>query len=153
MKYLISSCLAGINCRYNGTSSVVKELAGLVDSGQAIPFCPEVLGGLPVPRTRCELLADSHNRIHVYGDNGTDFTSAFMLGAERAMKLARENGITAAILKSNSPSCGCGKIYDGTFSGRLVQGNGITADLFLQGGIAVMNEDDAVIMLTKQKEE
>lgn len=153
MKYLISSCLTGINCRYNGTSSYIKELAGLVDSGLAVPFCPEVMGELPVPRTRCEVLTDSHNRIHVYGDDGTDYTSAFMLGAERAMKLAEDNRITAAILKSNSPSCGCGKIYDGTFSGRLIVGNGITADLFLQNGITVMNEEDAVIMLSKQKEE
>ncbi|HPS58301.1 MAG TPA: DUF523 domain-containing protein [Spirochaetota bacterium] len=152
MKYLISSCLTGINCRYNGTSSYVKELARLVDSGLAITFCPEVLGGLPVPRTRCELVSDSHNRIHAYGIDGTDYTFSFVLGAERSLKLAKYNQISTAILKSKSPSCGCGKIYDGTFSGTLVQGNGITADIFLRSGIDVINEEQALLMLDKLKE-
>lgn len=153
MKYMLSSCLAGISCRYDGGSSPVADLVCLVQSGQAIPFCPEILGGLPVPRPRCELVRDSYNMIHVRGNDGRDYTDAFILGAERSLVLARENLASVAILKSKSPSCGCGKIYDGTFTGRLVDGNGITAALFLINGIKVINEDDATAMLAKEKEE
>lgn len=153
MKYLISSCLCGIKCRYNGNSSYVEELARLVDSGLAISVCPELLGGLPVPRARCEIITDSRGNVHVRGDDGADYTSAFRLGADRTLELARENRISLAILKSLSPSCGCGQIYDGTFSGKLIQGNGLTAELFLRSGIDVINEKDAVIMFTPQGDE
>lgn len=152
MKYLISSCLCGKKCRYDGNSSYVKELASLVDSGLAISVCPELLGGLPVPRPRCEVITDSHGNVHVHGNDGEDYTTEFMLGADRALKLALENGISLAILKSLSPSCGSGQIYDGTFSGTLIKGNGLTAGIFLNSGIDVMNEEQAVIMLSGNKE-
>lgn len=152
MKYLISACLAGTRCRYNGGSACIKELALLVDSGLAVPFCPEQLGGLPVPRSCCEIARDSCGNITVNGADGADYTQAFFRGAELSLQLAMEYGINEAIMKSRSPSCGYGKIYDGTFSGRLIDGNGITAELFINNGISVLTEDDALAAINKIKE-
>lgn len=152
MRYLISACLAGINCRYNGESPLNTDFAGLVDSGKAVPFCPEVLGGLPVPRSRCELVNNSTDGISVKGEDGNDYTEAFIKGAEISLRLAIENNITTAIMKSRSPSCGRGRVYDGTFTGRLIDGNGITAELFINNGISVLTEDEALEIIDKIKE-
>jgi len=140
---MVSACLAGINCRYDGGSSPVKRIVSLVESGDAIPFCPEQLGGLPTPRITCEIVTEN-GETKVRGKDGSDYTAEFVLGAELSLKLAKENRIIKAVLKSGSPSCGFGEIYDGTFSGKKTGGNGLTADLFQKNGISVMTEKDFI---------
>lgn len=142
MKYIVSACLAGEKCRYDGNANTDPALKKLVDTGQAIPVCPEILGGLTCPRPRCEIMITADTQFRVIGEDGKDYTDAFLNGAIKALKIAEEYGVTDAVLKSKSPSCGCGLVYDGTFSGKLVEGNGLTAELFLQSGIYVLNEDN-----------
>lgn len=134
--YVVSACLAGTPCRYNGTSHACPQVMALVAQGRAVPLCPEVLGGLSVPRLPCEL----HNG-RVMDSMGGDHTQAFVQGAEVAVQHALHCGATAAILKSRSPSCGWGKVYDGTFSKRLVAGNGLWAAGLLQAGLRVYSEE------------
>ncbi len=137
MKYIVSACLAGELCRYDGKSNTDEKIKTLVDGGSAITICPEVLGGLSVPRTRCELRINVNGTAEIIGEDNNDYTECFIRGAFLSLEIARKNNITQAILKSKSPSCGCGLIYDGTFTGMLVAGNGITAELFIQSGIEV----------------
>lgn len=142
---LISACLAGEPCRMDGASKPVEALRDLVQAGKAVPVCPEVLGGLPTPRSPSELQPDGRvvNRL------GQDVTAAYRLGAEKALTICRETRCSLAILKARSPSCGKGRIYDGSFSGRLVDGNGICAALLQEAGIPVMTEEE---YLLKRKE-
>lgn len=140
--YLVSSCLAGINSRYDGNSNENKVILELLKSGKAIPVCPEQLGGLPTPRTPCEICTDENGNRKVMSKLGRDCTSEFYEGAEKSLNIAKVLGVKKAILKAKSPSCGCGQIYDGTFSGRLVEGNGITAELLMRNGIEVITEKD-----------
>lgn len=140
--YLVSSCLAGVNCRYDGKNHENKLIVDLVKKGEAIPVCPEQLGGLPTPRTSCEIVIDEKNSRKVISKDKRDCTNEFMLGAEKTLKVAKAVCAKKAILKSKSPSCGCGLIYDGTFSGKLVEGNGLTAELLIQNGIEVCTEND-----------
>ncbi|RCW40548.1 MULTISPECIES: DUF523 domain-containing protein [unclassified Halanaerobium] len=140
--YLVSACLAGINCRYDGGNNFNKNVADLVKSGKAVPVCPEVLGGLDTPRVPSEIAADQHGNKKVITENGQDITAEFKLGAEKTIKIARIVEAKKTILKQRSPSCGCGKIYDGTFSGNLIKGNGFTAELLIENGIEVLTEDD-----------
>ena len=111
---IVSACLCGIPCRYNGTASAVDEVVRLVSEGEAIPVCPECLGSLGVPRPPCELTdtgeAVLDGKARAITKNGQDLTDAFLEGARLALELARKHGATSAILKANSPSCGCGKI-------------------------------------------
>lgn len=132
---VVSACLAGEPCRYDGKSCLNKEIQRLVLSGQAIMVCPESLGGLSVPRSASEIIDGK-----VLSAEGIDRTKSFYEGAEKALKIAVENHCKLAIFKSKSPSCGLGHIYDGTFSGNLIEGNGITTQLFLNEGIQVMDE-------------
>lgn len=141
MKYIVSACLAGEKCRYDGNSNSDIRIKAMVENGSAIPVCPELLGGLPVPRVRCELRLNSGSR-EIIGEDGNNYTAAFTRGAILSLEIAEKNGITRAILKSKSPSCGCGLIYDGTFSGKLINGNGITAELFINSGIKVLTEQE-----------
>ena len=138
---MVSKCLAGECCRYDGKSSPDEEIIALVKAGKAIPVCPEQLGGLPTPRTPAELTASGELVLEGRGmavtKDGRDVTEAFMSGAEKALLTAKESGATRAILKAKSPSCGCGRIYDGSFTGKLVDGSGVTAALFVKNGIAV----------------
>lgn len=103
-----------------------------------IPVCPEMLGGLPTPRSQCEIVNG-----RVLGRDGTDYTEQFEKGAGLVLALAERFGCGAAILKDRSPSCGCGTIYDGSFSGILVEGNGVAAEMLLRNGIRVINESKA----------
>ncbi len=141
--YMVSACLAGIHCRYDGCTNRIDRIVSLVESGDAITFCPEQLGGLSTPRIQCELISEKGERI-VKGKDGSDHTAEFILGAEQSLKIAKENHIMKAILKSGSPSCGFGEIYDGTFTGKKIMGNGIAADLLQKNGIAVITEKDFV---------
>jgi len=140
--YLISACLLGVNCRYNGTSSRILELDTLLDSGRLIPVCPEVLGGLTTPREACEIITQNDGGRKVMTQRGLDCTSEFQTGAKRVLDIAQTCGVKKVILKANSPSCGCGIIYDGSFSGKLVEDNGLTSQLLLENRIEVFNENN-----------
>ena len=135
---LVSACLAGYRCRYDGKVNPNPEIVALVKSGNAVPVCPEMLGGLPCPRTPAERTKDDRR---VVMRDGNDVTDAFLSGAQETLRMAKLFGCTHAILKSHSPSCGKEEIYDGTFSGVLRPGNGVTADLLMQNGITVETKD------------
>jgi uncharacterized protein YbbK (DUF523 family) len=135
--YLVSACLVGINCKYNGGNNYNEKVLELVKNGQAIPICPEQLGGLTTPRNPSEIVGD-----RVLMNDGTDVTINYQKGANEVLELCKKLSITKVILKSNSPSCGCGTIYDGTFTGTKVNGNGITTELLLKNGIEVITEKD-----------
>ena len=136
-RYIVSACLAGIACRYDGRANTCPKVQQLVAEGRAIPACPEFLGGLGTPRPPCEIVQGK-----VVNSNGQDVTQHFLLGAQAATEFALQQGCTAAILKSRSPSCGCGQIYDGTFSGVLVKGDGMWAAQLRQAGIALYSEEN-----------
>lgn len=139
MVILVSACLLGRPCRYDGASRPAPRVMALEEAGHTlVPVCPEVLGGLPTPRAPSEVQEDGR----VVSRLGEDVTAAYRSGAERALELARERGCTLAVLKSRSPSCGRGEIYDGTFTGTLRPGNGVTARLLEQAGIPVLGEED-----------
>lgn len=133
---IVSACLAGLPCRYDGKARLCAEVMELVRAGKAIPLCPEQLGGLPTPRPPCELLDG-----RVVDAQGTDRTQEYRRGAEAVLTAARMYGATQALLQKRSPSCGSGWIYDGTFSKKLVQGDGITARLLAENGIQVIGID------------
>ncbi len=135
---IVSACLAGYRCRYDGKTVPNDEIVALVKEGKAIPACPEMLGGLPCPRIPSERTADGSK---VVASDGRDVTEAFLLGARETLRMARLYGCEHAILKANSPSCGCGFIYDGSFSGTLREGLGVTAELLLENGITVEAKD------------
>ena len=134
---IVSACLAGIPCRYDGKSNPHEKVIEWIESGEAIAVCPEELGGLPTPRKRAEIQEDK-----VINIDGEDVTEAFQKGAEMALKIAKENGVNEAVLKSKSPSCGCGKIYDGTFSEKLVDGDGVFAKFLISENIKVRDEQN-----------
>lgn len=140
--YLVSSCLAGINCRYDGKNSENKVIIELVKQGKAVPVCPEQLGGLSTPRPCCEVVICNGNNKKVMSRDGKDFTKEFLEGGEKILAIAKIIGIEKAVLKAKSPSCGCGLIYDGTFSRKLIEGNGLTAELLIKNGIEVYTEND-----------
>ncbi len=135
--FLVSACLAGAPCRYDGDSKEEQQIIDLVNRGEAIPVCPEQLGGLPTPRASCEIQG-----VKVMSKEGVDCTAEFELGAERTLAIAKALGITKAILKAKSPSCGCGKVYDGTFTGTLIDGYGRAAELLMKHGIEVLTENE-----------
>ncbi|MBZ9606301.1 DUF523 domain-containing protein [Clostridium estertheticum] len=140
--YLVSSCLAGVNCRYNGTNIENKVIADLVKKGNAIAVCPELLAGLHTPRPSCEIIIDEMGNKKVISKDKQDFTKEFVEGSEKTLRIAKVIGIKKAILLSKSPSCGCGFIYNGAFSGGLIKGYGFTAELLLKNGIEVYTEND-----------
>jgi len=140
--YLVSACLAGINCRYDGKNGYNEKIADLVNSGKALAVCPEVLAGLGIPRERTEITNTPSDGKCVFSISGKNLTKAFNEGAEKTLALAKINGIKTAIMKSKSPSCGFSKIYDGTFSGKLIKGNGITSELLSNNGITIYTEDE-----------
>ena len=130
---IVSACLAGFPCRYDGKAKPCAEVMELVRSGKAIPLCPEQLGGLPTPRPPCEIRAG-----RVMDRDGADRTEAFRRGAQAVLAAVQAYGATEALLQNRSPSCGLGWIYDGTFSRKLVQGSGITAQMLAENGIQVI---------------
>jgi len=137
---LVSACLAGLPCRYDGRSKPDPEVVALVDAGDAVPVCAEQLGGMDTPRPPAEIVGgDGHDvlagRARVLTDSGEDVTEEFLRGARATADLARAHGVEAAILQARSPSCGCGRIYDGSHSGTLVEGDGVLAALLQTVGI------------------
>ena len=138
-RLLISRCLLGEPCRYDGKSKPLpaETLQALREQYELIPVCPEVLGGLPTPRTPSERQGG-----RVVMKTGADVTAEYRRGAGEALRLAQENHVCAALLKERSPSCGKGEIYDGTFTGTLTEGNGVTAELLMENGIPVYGESE-----------
>lgn len=142
---LVSACLVGMRCRYDGRGSADPVGVELVRKGLAIPACPEQLGGLTTPRRPAEICGGDGadvlaGRASVMDNGGGDVSRAFLQGAFETLRLCRRCRIESAVLKGRSPSCGCGRIYDGTFSGVLREGNGVTAALLLQHGIEVSSK-------------
>lgn len=145
--YLVSACLLGIKCRYDGKTKENEELMKLAAEGKVIPVCPEQLGGCPTPRSQSEIAGGNGadvlcGRGRVTAIDGDDVTGHFIKGAEETLKLAHSCGVKKAVLKARSPSCGYGQIYDGTFSGVLKDGNGVTAELLSKNGIEVFTEEN-----------
>lgn len=144
-KYIVSACLAGIKCTYAGGDKLRPGIARLVSKGLALPICPEVAGGSTVPREQCEITGGNgedviKKKATVLTPSGKDVTARLISGAKKTLAIARRYGIKSAILKSNSPSCGRGKIYDGTFTGSLRRGDGVTAALLRSHRIRVYTE-------------
>ncbi len=139
---LVSACLAGINCRHDGKNCLNAHVAELVRNGKAVAVCPEMEGGLGVPRNRAEIaggtgadVLDGRNR--VIDIAGNDVTDVFIKGASETLKKARSVCADKAILKARSPSCGSGMIHDGSFTGKLKEGNGVTAELLKRNSIEI----------------
>ena len=144
---LISACLAGRACRFDGSGAYEDEVAALVAAGRAVLVCPEVDGGLGTPRPPAEIQGGDGadvvaGRARVVTAAGDDVTDAYMKGAKRALEAARDSGATVAILKARSPSCGAGEIYDGSFTRTLEAGDGVTAALLAADGIDVMTDEE-----------
>lgn len=138
---LVSACLAGVCCRYDGKSCTVKLVEKWVKSGRAVSICPEVAGGLSVPRAPCEIKTMADGERRVLSKNGRDCTGAFIRGAAEALRIVREMNIERALLKAHSPSCGFGRIYDGSFNDTLIDGRGITAELLDRNGVEILDEN------------
>ncbi len=143
---LVSACLVGINCRYAGKNKLDERLVKLYERAELIPVCPEQLGGLPTPRAQAEPTADGwyvlSGDAKVITKCGRDVTEYFVRCAEKTLGLAKLLNIEEAIFKARSPSCGCGRIYDGTFSGKLTDGDGITTALLKKNGISAVTEEE-----------
>ncbi len=133
---LVSACLAGVECRYDGSSFPIPEVVEMVRRGEAIPICPELLAGLPIPRPPAE-----HRDGKIVSKNGQDFTADYLSGAKIGAEIAQLIACKKAILKSRSPSCGSGWIYDGTFSGVRIQGNGVFAKMLKDNNVIVFTEE------------
>ena len=138
-KLLISACLAGENCKYSGGNNFIGEtaLASLGDKYELVSVCPEVMGGLSVPRCPCERIG-----ARVMNERGEDVTAQFKAGAELTANICERQGIKKALLKEKSPSCGSGRIYDGTFSHTVIAGDGVTAQRLRALGIALYGESE-----------
>ena len=134
---LCSACLLGVKCRYDGGDKANQKVINLSRSETLIPICPEQLGGMPTPREPPERKGDK-----LFMKSGKDVTQNFIKGAEETLKIAKLFNVKEAVLKQKSPSCGSGKIYDGTFSGNVIEGDGVTASFLKSNGIKVMSEDD-----------
>ena len=134
---IVSACLAGVKWRYDGNDNATHKVIEMVKKGIAIPICPEQLGGLQTPRIPAEIYEEK-----VINKKGENVTSQFKKGAKETLRIAELANCHKAILKQNSPSCGYGKIYDGSHTGRIIKGNGLTAKLLSKKGIIILTEED-----------
>ena len=139
MKVMVSACLLGENCKYNGGNNLNPDLLRLLSGHTVIPVCPEVLGGLPVPRIPAEIVNGA-----VVNREGISVDNAFRRGAEKALELAAAEQPDLIILQSRSPSCGARQVYDGTFSGTLVRGKGVFAEMAVNAGFRVMDAEEVL---------
>lgn len=140
---IASACLAGIACRYNGQASEDAKIKQWYEHGDIITVCPEVLGGLDTPRCPCEIVGGDgndvlHGKAKIVSQDGQDYTQPYIDGAKKTLAAAKACGAQRAYLKSGSPSCGCARIYNGTFSGVMKAGAGVTAALLRENGIDVI---------------
>ena len=139
---IVSACLFGCDCRYKGDNCKQEELVALAERHTLVPVCPEQLGGLPTPRNPAEICGDK-----VLSNAGKDVTKEYTKGAETALYIAKIVGADAAVLKANSPSCGKGVIYDGTFTGQKTAGDGVTVKRFAAAEIPVFTENEIEALL------
>lgn len=139
MKIAVSACLLGINYKYNGGNNYSEKLEKLLEKHEVIPICPEVLGGLPIPRDPSEIVNGE-----VLTDKGKSVDKEFRNGAKKALKIVKESGAELVVLQPRSPSCGLGEIYDGSFTGRLVDGDGVFVKLLKDEGIKVVDVGDFI---------
>lgn len=133
----VSSCLAGCKCTFRGSDNLIEIIKDMVDHNKAIMICPEVLGGMTIPRAPCEI-----KNGRVIDINGQDRTAEYQLGAMKSLEILKQHNVDVVLLKAKSPSCGKNYIYDGTFSHTVVNGDGITCQLLQEHGIIVFNEDE-----------
>ncbi|MGN1081045.1 MAG: DUF523 domain-containing protein [Acutalibacteraceae bacterium] len=136
-KILVSACLLGANCKYDGKNNKNNGVISLKSKYELIPVCPETLGGLKAPRCPSELRGG-----RVFAKDGTDVTEYFINGAEKTLETAKRNGCSRAVLKARSPSCGSKAIYDGSFSGKVIGGDGVAARILKDNGIKVYTENE-----------
>lgn len=146
-RILVSACLLGVRCRYDGGGKLLPDVSDLMENAELIPICPEVFGGLPTPRVPAERQGDC-----VRMRDGTDVTAQFARGAQEASALAARFGARIAVLKERSPSCGAGEIYDGTFTGGKIPGDGMTAERLKAEGIEVYGESRMDELIQRLKE-
>ena len=144
---LISACLLGVKCRWDGTDNTNDKAVDLLKKETLIPICPEQLGGLPTPRLHQEIQGGAGKEVlekkaKVVNENGVDVTNQFAKGAQETLKIANLYQVREFIGKSHSPSCSCSKIYDGTFSGKSAKGRGVTAELLMRNGIKIREIED-----------
>lgn len=137
MKIMVSACLLGENCKYNGGNNLSEKVMNYVKGHEVIPVCPEVLGGLSTPRLSSEIV----NGV-VTASDGRSVDMEFRKGAQMGLDLAKENEVDLVILQSRSPSCGVKQIYDGTFSGNKIAGQGIFAQLLIENGYKIIDVED-----------
>ena len=137
MKVLVSACLMGRNCKYNGGNNYSEKLAEFLKGKEVMEICPEVLGGLPTPRPSVELV----NGIAM-DKNGDSKDEAFHRGVDTAMEMIKEEKIDLVVLQSRSPSCGVKQIYDGSFSGKLIEGRGLFAQALKDAGYPIVDVED-----------
>lgn len=142
MKILVSSCLLGIPCRYDGKSVENRRIWALAKRHVLIPICPEQMAGQPAPRPPAEICNG-----RVLTKSNEDVTEVFAKGAELSVLLATRLGCTHAVLKQNSPSCGCGQIYDGTFMGKIIHGDGVTTRALKKNNVTVISDEDSDMLL------
>ncbi|MBU5247447.1 DUF523 domain-containing protein [Bacillus halotolerans] len=143
---LVSSCLGGIECRYNGSHAASEKIRKLIEKKQAVMACPELLGGFSTPREPAEIIGGTGEDVlsgaaKIITSSGEDVTDLYMKGAAQTLAYAKEINASAVILKENSPSCGSNFIYNGSFSGKKIAGNGVTAALLKQAGYRVISEN------------
>lgn len=137
MKVLVSACLLGENCKYNGSNNYNKKVIEFIRGHEVIAVCPEVSGGLNVPRKPAEIVDGM-----IMTEDGISVSREFREGASLALRQALDEKIDMAILQSRSPSCGVNQIYDGTFSGKLIEGQGVFAEMLKTAGIKVIDAED-----------
>lgn len=141
-KLLISACLIGENCKYNGSNNLIDKLDFLKEKYILIPVCPEQLGGLSTPRVPSEIKDGN-----VFNAIGEDVTNAFLKGAKAALRIAEDNNCKFGLLKERSPSCGVNFIYNGDFNGKCIKGTGITAKLLRNAGMNIFSEEEVENLL------
>lgn len=137
MKIMVSACLIGENVKYNGGNNLHEKVMRYIEGNEVIPVCPEVMGGLPIPRAPGEIVDGV-----VRNEDGTSVDLEYRKGAEQALEIARSENIDLAILQSRSPSCGVNQIYDGTFTGCKIKGSGVFAQLLKDNGFKVLDAED-----------
>jgi uncharacterized protein YbbK (DUF523 family) len=143
---LVSACLLGVDCKYSGTNNLNKKVLETFKNDTLIPICPEQLGGLTTPRTPAEIIAGDGADVisgiaKVMDKDGQNVTGNFIRGAEETLKVAQLLNCKKAVLKAKSPSCGCGHIYDGSFSHTIRSGNGVSTQLLIDNGIEVITDE------------
>jgi len=136
---IVSACLTGCNCRYDGKNNYIEAIDILINKGLVVRVCPEQEGGMPTPRVPCERIKGTNI---ILNKNNEDKTKEFILGAKRCIEKIKNKDINIAILKAKSPSCGYGKIYNGKFEGKLIPGKGIFAELLNNEGVEIFNEEN-----------